>query len=98
MTFEIEDNVPLPSRWGYPFAEMKVSQSFFVPTTPEAGSEKAVKIRSLFYAWRKWTGRVDELGCLCREVEGGVRFWLLSADDPKRPKKIGRPRSVGSPR
>lgn len=77
--FVLEDDVALvPSRAGggragqskYPFAQMKVGQSFL------AGAVKAGTIRSAIGAWMK-AHKDDEYKFAVRETEDGVRVWRV---------------------
>lgn len=79
MSIKIESDVPLPPNAGgskkYPFDEMAVGQSFFVPATdfPEKSKDKALRTSATLAAKRlkmKFTARrVVE-----RKVDG-VRLW-----------------------
>jgi hypothetical protein len=64
----IESNIPLPpASKKYPFGQMKVGDSFFVPdTTP------ALVSGSRSY-WTRKTGAKYA----ARTVDGGVRFWRV---------------------
>ena len=75
--FKVEKGIPVPPRQArYPFREMKVGESFFVPCTDE---EKARIQNRLTNSCAKARG----FGTFTvRRVEGGVRAWKIEeADD-----------------
>lgn len=84
MSFEIESGIPVPdsSRNGktrYPFAAMKVGDSFFIP----AGSGRAKNIGSAAFCWRRTTvfaPGVPRPVFTVRTVKNpdGVRIWRIS--------------------
>ena len=71
--FKIEHKIPMPKRRGgsrpakYPFREMKVGDSFFVPDV------KIYSFASQASLWGKKLGA--KFSCLT--VEGGVRVWRV---------------------
>ena len=76
---KIDSGIPVPTKTGwtkthrrYPVAEMKVGQSFFVPTEmlPPKGQDS---VRVATYRQGKRYG----METLCREVVGGVRVWRI---------------------
>ncbi len=73
--FKIEDNVPLAPHGNnhskYPFREMTVGQSFFVPT--EAASYSTVAQAACSAGSLKGDGTRFTI----RKVDGGVRVWRL---------------------
>lgn len=77
MTFVIETGVEIPGRKGgrsgskYPFAQMRVGQSFLV-----GSGVKVSTIRSAIGAFSK--GNPD-LKFAVRETEDGVRVWRIEA-------------------
>jgi hypothetical protein len=81
MTFEIESGVPIPAvrlkrkRSKYPFATLKVGESFLVPAT---GADKDViknRLSALISGeWHRETSRRFTL----RRMRGGIRVWRTS--------------------
>lgn len=78
MTFEIRDDVALPPKASggkagvskYPFADLKVGQSF------EVGADAKVAIRSALTAFRK---KHKDLSFATRVVDGGgVGIWRIA--------------------
>jgi hypothetical protein len=70
IAYEIEDDVPLPelSRASkYPFAHMKVGQSFFV----KGDADACMTVRNSAYAHAKRYGKKFS----CHSEKGGVRIW-----------------------
>jgi len=78
-TFNVENKVPLPERKRsgkafkskYPFAQMAVGDSFFVP------NGKLSTIVSTVHIWNKRIRKANNTYAkfICREVDGGVRVW-----------------------
>ena len=71
--FEIEDNVEIPPRCGrskskYPWAKMKVGQSFFVPD----GSQPSLSATAIGYSYRH-----PEMKFTTAKEAGGVRVWRI---------------------
>ncbi len=73
-TIKIERGVPFPATAPraqlYPFHEMEVGDSFFVPdsTTNRLGSAAHAYVRS----------RKPGAKFTCRTIDGGVRVWRIS--------------------
>ena len=68
MTFEIVNNVPLPTiRSKFPFGQMQPGDSFFVPN----------KAASTMYANSKRASKVYGGKFVARAVEGGCRVWRV---------------------
>lgn len=68
--FDIEQNIPIPTdkrRSPYPWQEMKVGDSFFVP------GKKMASVSSACTFQKKKTGREYVTRC----VDGGVRVWRV---------------------
>lgn len=66
--FKIESGIPIPSKSGdsrYPFREMKVGDSFFVP-----GKKAANLAGCLGYYRTRY-----KITLVTRTVDGGVRVW-----------------------
>lgn len=69
MSFQIETNIPVQaSRANYPFARMRVGDSFL------ADGPDAKKVQVAAYKWAK----VNQKKMLCRNVEGGIRIWRIA--------------------
>ena len=72
--FEIDKGVEIPAkrarRRNYPFREMEVGDSFFVPTDKPANVSASICgcVRSSRYPGKRFTSR---------KVEGGVRCWRI---------------------
>ncbi len=75
MTYEIRDDVPIPTRpfiAKYPFAEMEIGQSFFVP-----GATTKKLAGSLYYAHRALGYKFVTRTVVENDLPG-VRVWRLS--------------------
>jgi len=80
MDFKIEKGVPQPTKRGskfynsYPFREMKVGDSFFVPkdSVNEASFRSAVAYFALRHQEYRFTVR--------REDNGGLRVWRIPVE------------------
>lgn len=78
--FEIESNVPFPAnarKTKYPWAEMKVGDSFFVPVTDDAETRttaQSLRSASRHFAHRHNNGHVFKT---CH-VAGGLRTWRVA--------------------
>lgn len=77
--FDVEENVPMPifaRPATFPFAKMKVGQSFFVEATPEEFKRKRGTVSA---AWKKYQRSGNEdAKFISRVVEGGFRVWRVS--------------------
>ena len=76
--FQIEDGIEIPALTRntepkYPFKQMKVGQSFFVPCT----EENAKKVRNSISS----SARSAKVRHVTRIAEGGLRVWRV-ADKP----------------
>lgn len=72
--FPVEKSVPIPKTRNnslYPFGQMEVGDSFFIP---DAGKSTAASIRACASAFGKKNNRKFS----CRQVDGGVRVWRLA--------------------
>lgn len=75
--FKIESNLPIPeSKWvgrtpKYPWKQMKVGDSFLVPTTPDV-CNKIVRQRLSVGAYKSSCGKFAT-----RIVNEGVRVWRV---------------------
>jgi hypothetical protein len=74
--YEIEKNIPVPpprSRSTYPFADMEIDDSFFVPCEPDAvrNTERRVSASAAQY------GRRHSTKYATRREEDGVRVWRV---------------------
>lgn len=68
---KIDRNIPVPSRnTRYPFAEMQVGDSFFVP------AKKVGTLLSASYAFRKKSDAFDRKFC-ARAENYGARIWRV---------------------
>lgn len=71
--FKIEKNVPIPERPSpiskYPFADMNVGDSFFVPEA------QARRLQSAIQIFRRRAGKDKKY--IARNVEGGARCWRV---------------------
>jgi hypothetical protein len=77
--FEIEKNIPLPPARGplakYPFGELAVGDSFFVPETQDvAGAKLSRRMASAAQVSSRRSGAKYS----CRAVDGGVRVWRIA--------------------
>ncbi len=72
---KIDKDVPIPYARGrhsqYPFADMEVGDSFFVPTSP--GRKVSASVNS----WNR-THPDKPFKFTCRTVEGGTRVWRIA--------------------
>lgn len=79
-SFAVEDNIPVPTaKRGvgaglYPFDEMGVGQSFFVPAT-EDKPQPAKSLASTVSSATKRYAESDKRQFVVRSVEGGARVW-----------------------
>lgn len=87
--YEIESNVPVPAVTrrargsAYPFADMKVGDSFFVGTKDDADDQRAVnRITAAARIFRKSNPQLAELRILARPItegdKAGVRVWRVA--------------------
>ncbi len=73
-TYEIEKNIPIPGPGGrnprpeYPFAEMEVGDSFFVPKETNRDINQISARASAF-------GSATNKKFKCSTVDGGIRVW-----------------------
>ena len=75
----IEKGVPLPEvhpAVQFPWADMQVGDSFFVPATLDVTSMMA-RVRSKFRYWRLGQCPRPDVGIVIRKVDGGLRCWRL---------------------
>ena len=84
--FPIENNIPIPPTMSkserYPFLEMGVGDSFFIPETTLTSHGKPLKFAGLTsMASRKGSEMTKTLGkthrFTARKVEGGFRVWRV---------------------
>jgi hypothetical protein len=67
--FTIVSNIPAPhNAYKYPFADMKVGDSFF------AEGKKVGALNAAAYSWRR-KNACAHWSFVAREVEGGTRIW-----------------------
>lgn len=83
--FKVESGIAIPgvekqTKNRYPWAEMKLGDSFFVPAKNQSAAMKRVKAAVKYYRASNRGFRI-----LCRRVDGGIRVWRV-----KRPV-LGRP-------
>jgi hypothetical protein len=71
-TFEIERGVPTPdhARRKYPFADMEVGDSFFVPGATPVRLTNAANSLKQCYGWKR--------SFSARKVDGGARIWRVA--------------------
>lgn len=76
MTYEIEKGVPLPiGATKYPFREMQIGGSFFVPSD---GEPLARVRRRLSVSAHSFTRRCEASRAFTvRRVDGGIRVWRV---------------------
>lgn len=73
MNYPIDKNIPAPAGYTvqeipkYPFMEMQVGDSFFVPSVKQ----------STMGGYVAWAGRILHRRFTAREVDGGVRVWRI---------------------
>ena len=72
--FKIEDGIPIPGQnkvrgTKYPWKELQVGQSFFVPLN----GKRAAVVQSTLNSAGKYVG----MKVATRQVEGGVRVWRI---------------------
>ncbi len=76
--FKVENNIAIPTRSSkYPFADMNVNDSFFIPTT------NPVKERARVHAsYRGWCFArhmfIHQRKISVRVIEGGLRVWRVT--------------------
>ena len=75
--FDIESKIPIPAKGTgrgpiYPFHDMKVGDSFFVPDPPDGQRNR---IYSSAYGQRRTSG--GKVRYTCRLESGGVRVWRV---------------------
>lgn len=72
MTYELEDNIPMPEKKSkYPFKDMKVGQSFFAP------DKNSNQMNNASSHWRKKLGwRFESMTVMENGVEG-CRVWRV---------------------
>lgn len=81
MTFEVESGVPIPAkrrlviRSKYPFATLKVGDSFLVPAT--GADEDVIKNRLATLMSSRWHRETSRRLTL-RTMRGGVRVWRVA--------------------
>lgn len=86
MSLELRDDIPVPTggrgfrNYAFPFAQMKVGQSFFVATP---SNSRAPYISSVSASARHWTtknGNGHKFTCATVTEEGvaGVRCWRIA--------------------
>jgi hypothetical protein len=72
--YQVEKNIPLSSKYAYPFDKMADGDSFFIPCTDDKKiSYIRAQINSLKY---KYPTKVIST----RKEEGGLRIWLLAKE------------------
>jgi hypothetical protein len=75
----IEDNVPIPTKQGrgrppiYPLHQMRVGDSFLVPTDGARASNQ----RKMNAVYSRQIVKDKKITIRCRSVEGGVRVWRI---------------------
>ena len=103
MTYEIDKARPLPPyqrKPKYPFDDMEIGDSFFVPTGPftNAQERKWATIRTSISVWRRKTDQqhvkftrrmVTEAAVLGNPGRQGLRVWRV-ADGAHHPLQLGR--------
>ncbi len=68
MMIKIEKGIPVITRYRYPFLEMEVGDSFFVPGfSSKDMSGSLTRVRKLHPGWKFTT----------RTIDGGVRVWRI---------------------
>jgi hypothetical protein len=67
MTIEIESDIPLPEL--YPFAKMKVGDSFLIPPEKSKGSATVSAYRYGASSGKKFTIRKTDKGYRCWRIE-----------------------------
>lgn len=87
LKFQVEANVPVPSKAGenpYPFDSMEIGDSFLVPYEAEDPSERAINwnraqgnVQNCFRVWRMQDPKKRErLILTTRSTDDGLRCWL----------------------
>lgn len=75
---KIEKNIPPPfggGRTKYPFSEMQVGDSFFIPCSDAAMRQT---VNNLIVSAKGWSSRNNNSAKFtARAVEGGARVWRL---------------------
>lgn len=71
---QIEKNIPIPEnarrgRPSYPWADMDIGDSFFVPSVTKKSAKSTCRHASL---------RHEPMKFICHDVEGGVRAWRIA--------------------
>lgn len=75
MSFVIEKGVKMPESRGstrYPFREMEIGDSFFVPTDEPSD---IVRIRSAASHMKRQHGLVFACRAVCENGKAGIRVW-----------------------
>lgn len=80
-TFKIEKNKPIPTsgsgrkNWRYPFPDMAIGDSFFVPITDDV---EPLQLRSRVYqAASQFAKRTEGFKFTTAKEPGGVRCWRI---------------------
>lgn len=75
MNIKIEKNIPIQGRKYdmYPFKEMKVKDSFFIPVDGEIKNKRSVQHK--FSGLCSYFGRKLGRKYISRSVDGGIRVW-----------------------
>lgn len=68
MSYPIESNVPIPSRYKYPFNDLEVGDSFFVPNARRANLYSLASLR----------GKQLHRRFITKAEAGGVRVWRVA--------------------
>ena len=73
---KIEAGVPMPGdgRRRYPFHEMEVGDSFFVPHADKSGRDLSTRVSNAAVKW----GKIHDCKFTIRQVDGGARCWRVS--------------------
>ena len=80
--FKIEHGIPVPDyaprgATTFPFAEMKVGDSFLVPAGTKRPNGKDWTVTSITHSWR-WTANKKGMKFSARTLPDGVRVWRIS--------------------
>lgn len=73
MMFPIEDGIPMPQIWKYPWSELERGQSFLVPCPADETERKMNSLTSSRNHAQKKLGRRFAL----RRTNHGIRVWRV---------------------
>jgi len=72
--FKVESGIPVPVRLRYPFGELEVGDSFFIPE--EEGDTRKAQV-NVMSALRNYNSRHTPIKCTTQYSPEGVRVWRI---------------------